>query len=127
MVRLFLPTGRRLLALVVLGLAALAYALYVRYLVIQQTPVGLACDAGAPTMLCAMRAGVIALFQHEAFGAVAIGAAVLNFIRPSLILLGVGLVAAMLGIVLYNVALSALAVALLILSLARPAREAARS
>jgi len=127
MARLFLPTGRRLIALVGLGLLALVYALYVRYRVIQQTPIGLACDAGAATLLCTMRAGVIALYQHWAFGTVAISAAALNLLRPSVILFGLGLGAAMLGIVLYNVGLSALAVALLILSLARPATATASS
>ena len=44
-------------------------------------------------------------------------------VRPSFVLCAVALVAGGFGIVLYNVALSALAVALLILSLARPSPE----
>jgi hypothetical protein len=42
-------------------------------------------------------------------------------IRPSIVLLTGGIVAAGLGIVLYNVALSGLAIGLLILGFARPA------
>ena len=49
--------------------------------------------------------------------------ALLNLLRPSLVLFAVALAAAGFGIVLYNIALSALAVGLLILSLARPAPE----
>jgi hypothetical protein len=63
------------------------------------------------------------LFNHSVFGSVALGAAVLNLIRPSVVLLGLGLAAGALGIVLYNVGLSGLAIALLLLSLARPVVE----
>jgi hypothetical protein len=55
------------------------------------------------------------------FGAVAVGVALVNLLRPALVLLLLGMIAAALGIVLYNIVLSGLAVALLILSLARPA------
>ena len=47
--------------------------------------------------------------------------AVLNLTRPLIVLLTVGLVAAGLGIVLYNVVLSGLAIGLFILGFARPA------
>jgi hypothetical protein len=60
------------------------------------------------------------LFTNSVFGVVALGAALLNLIRPSLALFAIGLVAAGFGIVLYNVELSALAAGLLVLSLARP-------
>jgi hypothetical protein len=64
------------------------------------------------------------LFTPQVFGIVALGAALLNLARPSVVLWAVALLAGGAGIVLYNVALSALAVALLILSLARPVPEA---
>jgi hypothetical protein len=51
----------------------------------------------------------------------ALAAAILNLLRPSLVLTGIALAAAGFGIVLYNVALAGIAVALLILSLARRA------
>jgi hypothetical protein len=47
--------------------------------------------------------------------------AVLHVMRPSIVLLTAGLVAAGLGIVLYNIVLSGLAIGLLILGFARPA------
>ncbi len=123
--RLFLPTARQWRVLIPLGLLALGYALYVRYEVIQNTPTGLACDSGIATALCSMRRAVVVLFQHWVFGSAALCAAVLNLLRPGLVVFAIGMVAAALGIVLYNVTASALAVALLIVSLARPVSEAA--
>jgi hypothetical protein len=55
---------------------------------------------------------------------VALIAALLNLLRPSLVLVAVALAAASFGVVLHNVDLSALAAGLLILSLARPAPAA---
>ena len=118
---LFRPTARQSMMVVVLGLLALGYAFYMRYGVIQDTPTGLACDGGLATLLCQTRSAAIVLYQHSVFGAVAVGAALINLLRPALVLLVLGLIAATLGIVLYNIVLSGLAVALLILSLARPA------
>jgi hypothetical protein len=63
------------------------------------------------------------LFTPSSFGWTALGAALLNFLRPSLVLCAVTLLSGGIGIVLYNVALSALAIAILLLSLARPAPE----
>lgn len=117
---LFVPTARQLNVLIAIGLLALGYAIYLRYLVIEQTLIGLACDGGLPTWLCSTRHVVIRLFQHGIFGIVALGAAGLNLVRPSLVLFTIGLVAGSFGVVLYNVGLSGLAVGLLILSLARP-------
>jgi multisubunit Na+/H+ antiporter MnhE subunit len=88
--------------------------------VIEQSTVGIPCEAGLATWLCLTRQVTIALFNYSVFGAIALGAAVLNFVRPSLKLFLIGLAAAAFGIVLYNVAASSLAVALLILSFARP-------
>ena len=121
--RLFRPTARQLSVIIPVGLLALACAFYMRYAVIQDTPIGLACDAGLATLLCATRSATIVTYQHGGFGALALVAAAINLTRPHLALLVIGMVAAALGIVLYNVVLSGLAVALLILSLARPAAE----
>jgi hypothetical protein len=120
---LFSPTARQLNVIIPIGLIVLGYALYMRYLVIQQTSVGLACEGGLATALCTVRKIVIGLHQHGVFGAVAIGAALLNLIRPSVAPFTIGMAAAALGIVLYNVELSALAAALLIMSFARPVIE----
>jgi hypothetical protein len=118
--RPFLPTARQTNVLLTVGFLALGYALYLRYLVIEQPTVGIPCEAGLATWLCLTRRVTIALFSSSVFGAIALGAAVLNFVRPSLKLFLIGLAAAAFGIVLYNVAASSLAVALLILSFARP-------
>jgi multisubunit Na+/H+ antiporter MnhE subunit len=106
-----------------IGFCSLGYALYLRYLAIEQSSVGLACDAGLATWLCATRKTAIALFTYSVFGGTAVAAAVLHLLRPSIVLFALALAAAGFGIVLYNVALSALAVALLVLSLARRAPE----
>ena len=55
----------------------------------------------------------------------ALGVALVNLLRPAVSLFAFALIAAGLGIVLYNVALSGLAVALLIVSFARPAPASA--
>jgi hypothetical protein len=119
--RLFLPTARQTNWLLVIGFLALGEALYLRYLAIEYATVALACQAGLATWLCATFRLVIALFNHAAFGWIALGAAVLNLIRPSIVLVAIGLAAAGFGLVLHNADLSGLAAALLVVSLARPA------
>jgi hypothetical protein len=121
MTRLFLPTARQITVLLTIGLLSLGCALTLRYRVIEQSSVSLACDAGLQSWLCATRKAVTVLFRHSVFGTAALAAAALNLIRPSVMLLGLGLAAGGLGIVLYNVDISALAIVLLMLSLARPA------
>jgi hypothetical protein len=61
------------------------------------------------------------LFKSSVFGIAAVAIAVLNLMRPSIVLLTGAIVAAGFGIVLYNIGLSGLAVGLLILGFARPA------
>lgn len=95
--------------------------MYLRFTAIENANVALACHAGLRTWLCSTDRIVIALFEHEIFGVVALTIALLNLLRPSLALVGLTLAAAGFGLVLHNVDLSALAVAALILSLARPA------
>jgi len=117
--RLFRPSLRAALALGALGLAALGGGLYLRYLVIEDSVVGLACAAGSRVMICNPRQLAIALFTNSAFGITAIIAAALNLLRPSVVFLAVALVAAGFGIVLYNVALSGVAIGVLTLGFAR--------
>ena len=107
--------------LMVVGFVTLGYALYLRYLVVEYSTVALACDAGLQTMPCKARALATVLFKNSVFGGVALVIAALNFIRPSIVLLTGGLIAACLGIVLYNIVLSGLAIGLFILGFARPA------
>ena len=107
--------------LLIVGFVTIGYALYLRYLAVELSQVALACDAGLQTLLCKSRSVATYLFKNSVFGIVALVIAALHFIRPSIVLLTGGLIAAGLGIVLYNVMLSGLAIGLLILGFARPA------
>lgn len=121
--RSFLPTARQTNVLITLGFLALGYAMYLRYLVIEQPTVALACDAGLPTWLCATRRVVTAMFNVQAFGWFALAVALINLLRPTLVLFTLALMAGAAGLVLYNAGLAAFAIGLLILSFARPAIE----
>ncbi len=118
---LFLPSARAINILLRIGFCSVGYALYLRYLVIEQSSISLACEGGLNTWLCFTRNVVTTLFRHSVFGFLALAAAILNLLRPSLVLNAIALAAAGFGIVLYNVGLAGIAVALLILSLARRA------
>lgn len=118
---LFLPTARQTTWLVVIGFLAVGEALYLRFMAIERANVALACQAGLSTWLCSTYRVTIPLYQHEVFGAVALAAALVNLMRPSIVLTGFALAAAGFGLVLHNVDLAALAVGALILSLARRA------
>ena len=118
---LFLPTARQVNWLLVVGFLSLGEALYLRYLAIENGTVSLACQAGLNTWLCSTFRLTIVLFNYEVFGGVALVAALLNLLRPSIVLFALALAAAAFGIVLHNADLSALAAGVLILSLARPA------
>jgi len=107
--------------LLIVGFTTVGYALYLRYLAIEFSTVALACDAGLQTMLCKTRILVTYLFRNSVFGVVALIIATLHLIRPSIVLLTGGLIAAGFGIVLYNIGLSGVAIGLLILGFARPA------
>jgi hypothetical protein len=119
--RLFLPSARATNWLLIVGFCSLGYALYIRYMAIEQSSVGLACAAGLDTWLCWLRAIIATLFRHSVFGFAALAVALVNLLRPSLVLFAVALALTCLGIVLYNVALSSLAAGVLILSFARRA------
>src|SRR5258708_13533474 len=95
--------------LLVVGFVTVGYALYLRYLAIELSSVALACDAGLQTMLCKTRVLATTLFRNSVFGVVALIIATLHLIRPSIVLLTGGLIAAGFGIVLYNIRLSGVA------------------
>jgi hypothetical protein len=107
--------------LLIVGFMTVGYALYLRYLAVEFSTVALACDSGLPTLLCKTRLLVTYLFRNSVFGIAALVIATLHVMRPSIVLLTAGLVAAGFGIVLYNIALSGVAIGLLILGFARPA------
>src|SRR5216684_4299454 len=120
----FLPSARQTNWLLIVGFVALGEALYLRYLAIEYATVSLACQGGLQTWLCASFRTVIALYNNSVFGWVALAVALLNLLRPSIVLVTVALAAAAFGLVLHNAGLAGLAAALLILSLARPAPAA---
>ena len=122
--RLFLPTARQTNWLLLAGLLGLGQALYLRYLAIEYAPVALPCQAGLNTWLCTTFRLTITLDHHAVFGWVALAAAALNLLRPSIALVVIALAASAFGLVLHNAGLAGLAAALLILSLARPAPAA---
>jgi hypothetical protein len=107
--------------LLIVGFVTVGYALYLRYLAVEFSTVALACDAGLQSLLCKARVLATVLFKNSVFGIVALIIATLHLIRPSIVLLTGGLIAAGFGIVLYNIGLSGLAIGLLILGFARPA------
>jgi hypothetical protein len=116
----FLPTARQTNWLLIVGFLAIGEAIYLRYLAIEYAPVSLACQSGLQTWLCRTFRVVIVLYNHGIFGWVALTTALLNLVRPSIVLISVALAAGGFGLVLHNTDLAALAMALLILSLARP-------
>jgi hypothetical protein len=121
---LFLPTARQTNWLLIAAFLAVGQALYIRYMAIENLNTELACQ-GDPqaqqTWLCSAFRISILFFNHNVFGWVALGAALINLWRPSILLSCFALAAAGFGIVLHNADLSALAAGILILSLARPA------
>jgi hypothetical protein len=120
-VQTFLPTARQTNWLLIVGFLAVGEALYVRYLAIEHAPVSLACQGGQSTWLCTTFHLTIAAYNNSVFGWVAVIAAALNLLRPSIVLMTVAIAAAGMGLVLHNAGLAGLAAGLLILSLARPA------
>jgi len=121
--RLFAPSAAALNWIITIGFVSLGYAMYMRYLVIEQPTVGLACDAGLETWLCLSRKVVVALLENYVFGWVSLGAAVLALIRPSVPLFTIALAITAFGLVLQNAGLSGFAAALLIMCFARPVIE----
>ena len=85
--RLFLPTARQTNWLLVIGFLALGEALYLRYLAMNMPPSRWPARP-ASRRLCTTFRLVITLFNHSAFGWIALTAALLNLLRPS-VLLGV--------------------------------------
>ena len=118
--KLFLPSRRAAAILAILGLAALGTALNLRYCIIQNSAIGVACEAGEVSLTCKTRLAVILMFVQDCFGWMAMIASGVQLWRPNIVAFGTGLVFALFGLVLYNTRASALAVVLLVLSLARP-------
>lgn len=122
--RSFLPGPRISNLIVALGVGALGWAAYMRYAVLEPSSVGLACEAGLATTMCAVRRVVLVLHANAVFGIAALVLATIQLIRPSVIGFTLALILTALGVVLYNANLAGLAGGLLILSFARPWRSA---
>src|SRR3954463_5208071 len=100
--RQFEPTAREINILLIVGFLSVGEALYLRYLAIEHAPVSLACQGGLNTWLCTTFRRVIVLYNHGAFGWVALAVAMLNLVRPSIILVATVVAAASFGLVLHN-------------------------
>jgi len=118
---LFLPSARQVNWLTAIAFLSVGEALYLRHMALENSVTSLACRAGLDTWLCSSFRVAIVFYEHQIFGVVALAAALLNLIRPTLVLVAVALAASSFGLVLHNADISALAAAALILSLARPA------
>ena len=118
---LFLPTARQTNWLLAFAFLALGQAMYLRYHVMENATMSLACQGGLNTWLCSTFRLTMSLYPYQVFGGVALAAALLNLWRPAIALVAVALAAAAFGVVVHNADLSALAAGALILSLARPA------
>jgi hypothetical protein len=119
--QLFLPSARQVNWLIAIAFLSVGEALYLRHMALENSVTSLACRAGLDTWLCSSFRVAIVFYEHQIFGVVALAAALLNLIRPTLVLVAVALAASSFGLVLHNADISALAAAALILSLARPA------
>ncbi|MFG1358113.1 hypothetical protein [Xanthobacter pseudotagetidis] len=117
---LFRPGPRTLNWLIPLGMGTVGWALYIRYLVLEPALVRLACEAGLESAQCYTRTAVLALYNWDVFGAIALAAAAVQLIRPSLPAFAVALAFSGLALVFHNELAGALAAMALMLSFARP-------
>ena len=122
MTQCFQPSARQMNWLIAIGFGSVFYAYYLRHMVIENTQVFMACQEGLDTWLCATLDWGILLFNQGAFGAMALVSASLHLLWPSVLLFALALGAAGFGLVMQNGDMAGLAVGLLVLSLARPAR-----
>lgn len=122
--KLFMPSRRAGAIIAVLALAVLGTALWLRYSIIQNAEIGIVCEAGEESFICTLRFAAIMLFARGAFGWAALITAAVQLWRPNVVVFAAGIVFTLLGLVLYNTRVSALAAGLLVLSLARPSPEA---
>ncbi len=116
----FEPSRAACLAILSLMVLTACGGLWWRFYVIENAAIALGCDTGRGDTLCVLRQLTVGLFNSGLFGGVAVFSAVLSLWRPSLLLMAVAVLAAVLGLTLYNTAAAALACGLVILALARP-------
>jgi hypothetical protein len=119
---LFTPTPRQTNFLVLLVCASLGYGLYLRLSVLESLELAAACAAGLPRAVCSLRRIVIDLQDLQFFAGTALAGALYHFFRPALPAFAIALAATAFGLTVGHVGASALAAALLVIGLARPAR-----
>lgn len=118
--RMFLPNPRQTNLALAFAFSALFCAFAIRHFVIGTREVELACAAGLPEAICFLRRAAIDFRDTQLFGGLALITAAYHLWRPDFRFFLTALIAAMFGLMLYNTALSAVAIGLLILSFARP-------
>ena len=118
--RSFLPSPRATNFLVAVGFMSFGYAMYVRYMLIEASPVALECDAGLAAAHCTVRTISMFLFQNQLFGIAAFVLAAVHLLRPNIYAFAAALGLTGFGLVLYNNGCAAIAFALLVVSFARP-------
>lgn len=120
--RPFLPSPRQTNLLIVLGFTLFGAAIYARYTFLESDALAAACLAGSPRAGCGVRRLLTDLSEIHVFGGLALIAAAAHVWRPRVATLICGLAAGIPGLVFGNAEPSSLALALLILGFARPAR-----
>jgi hypothetical protein len=108
-------------SLLALTVTAIGVALWLRFGLIENAPLGRACDAAGGLAACPVRQITILMFNHSVFGWAALLASATALWRPSVLMTSIALIAAAMGLVLYNTATAAFACGLIVLVLARPA------
>lgn len=86
----------------VLGLAALGAGLYLRYGVIESTPIGLMCQGADPAWFCLPRFSLIQFNFMDGWGWAALAGGILAMLFGWRWAMVLGIVAGAAGLVLYN-------------------------
>lgn len=118
----FVPSRGTLVAGVVALAAALAVAWAARYVLVENTPLGHACEAGESSFRCTVRFAVNEGFRTIVPGVLAVAAGTWCLWRPGPLPFVATLALAGLGLLLFNAWPAGLALVLAILALARPVR-----
>jgi hypothetical protein len=124
LVNLFVLTARETKALIAAVVVSLGLALSARYLMIENGPLGRACEMAGSDAFCAFRLAIVHTFNNQLFGAGALLFTALALWRPSFAALTLALSLAAAGLVLYNTTGAAVAFALSLFVFARPAARA---
>lgn len=118
----FVPSRGTLVAGVVALSAALAVAWAARYGLVENTPLGHACEAGESSFLCSVRFAVNEGFRTIVPGLLTVAAGAWCLWRPGPLPFVATLALAGFGLLLFNAWPAGLALVLAILALARPVR-----